>query len=319
MLIVIGGTTASGKSVLAMRLAERLGAQIVNADSRQVYCHLGILTAKPTPKDEGRVLHNLYGYLPPDRQNSVGDWLQRVAPFIDRSRISGQPLIIVGGTGLYLKALLEGLPEMPDIPTAVRQKIKAETFELPTSAIHSMLFDEDPIMAGRLRPTDRQRNLRALEVVRATGMSLADWQIRPLKRIKLPVRRKLLAILPDRDTCARRIEQRFHEMVQIGACDEIAEAIKHYPDLKSLPLSRTTGVSELLGYLEGRTELASAIRKAIVATRQYAKRQRTWFRHQAPQFQIITDVGDCASLVEQMMHCEAVGNTDPFKIAAEDC
>lgn len=304
MLVVIGGTTASGKSTLALNVAQAIGAEIVNADSRQVYRDLGLLTARPTAADTERVRHHLYGYLDADQQNSAGDWLRKIEPVLSYAIDEDRPLVVVGGTGLYIKALLEGLPAMPDIPGEIREAIAGETAAWPSTRIHARLAVEDPVMARRLRPSDRQRLLRALEVMRATGISLADWQTRPLRRLSLPQTRLGVAIVPDRGLCAARIEQRLEVMLRAGSCDQIVETLRHHPTLEDLPLARTTGVPELLAYLKGRIGLGEARRRTLVATRHYAKRQRTWFRHQSPDLPVIRDVGENLSFERLMMHCK---------------
>ncbi len=292
MVILIGGTTASGKSSLAFALAKRLGAAIVNADSRQVYRDLPILTARPTAQDEARVPHHLYGYLPAQERNSVWSWLERVRPIVEEATSSDRDLVVVGGTGLYLEALLEGMSAIPDVPEDVRQAVHEETDALATLAIHELLCARDPIMAQRLKPSDRQRMIRALEVVAATGISLAEWQQSQPCRIALPEKVYGLAILPDRDTCALRIERRFLTMIEHGALEELKDVVDRVPDFAATPLATASGAKDLLAHLEGTVSLDDAIERSVIATRQYAKRQRTWFRNRMGRFRIVEDIGD---------------------------
>ncbi len=292
VLIVIGGTTASGKSALAMTLGKQFSAEIMNADSRQVYRDLAILTARPGPAEERKIPHHLYGYLGPEEQTSVGEWLRCAAPIVARAADTGRPLIVVGGTGLYLKALVEGFPQMPDIPRSARRELEQDTRELSGAEVHALLAKEDPELAAKLQRNDRQRTLRGLEVIRATGQSLLYWQEKPKIQLSRPRRTLMFAVLPYRNLCAERIERRFRDMLSMGACDELAVLLKRYPDLLALPLARTTGAAELTGYLLGRSDLSTATEMAIIATRQYAKRQRTWFRHQATQFTVFEAMGE---------------------------
>ena len=204
-LIVIGGPTASGKSALALRLAEAVGGMIINADSMQLYRDLRILTARPTPEDEARVPHRLYGVLDAEDPASAGRWLELAGIAIGEARAEGRPAIVVGGTGLYLHALLHGIAPVPEIPAAVQSAARARFAALGAPAFHAELAKRDPAMAARLRPSDRQRLIRAYEVVVGTGRSLAAWQAAPPVRVELPMPRIGIALTPPRAALYERI------------------------------------------------------------------------------------------------------------------
>lgn len=277
--VVIAGATASGKSALAMDLAERLGGAVVNADSMQVYRELRILTARPSPEDEARAPHRLYGHVGAARPYSVAAWradAERVLADLDAAGILP---ILTGGTGLYFMALLNGLSVVPDIPDDVRDPIRRFVEEAGPEAAHRRLARVDPAMAARLRPSDSQRIARALEVIEATGRSLAAWQANP----PLPpilgtgdVRRIVLEI--DRAELHRRIERRFDQMMAAGALAEV-EALAALGLPETQPAMRAIGVGPLLAARRGEIGLDEAFARAKAETRQYAKRQETWFRH----------------------------------------
>lgn len=278
-LLLIGGTTASGKSQLALRLAQATGGVVVNADSMQLYRDLRILTARPAPAAEALVPHALYGVLDAAETGSVGRWLELLAPVLERCRGEGRPALVVGGTGLYLEALREGLAPVPEIPTALRARLRAEAAGVPAAELHRRLAARDPVMAARLRPSDPQRILRALEVLEATGRSLADWQAAPRHRLALPGRVLGIALLPPADVVARRIEERLARMVAAGGLEELRRLLARTDLAADAPLLRATGVPELKAVLEGHTTLAEGLARAATATRRYAKRQRTFLRH----------------------------------------
>ena len=281
-LFVIAGPTASGKSALALRLAEATGGVIVNADSMQLYRDLRILTARPSAAEEARVPHRLFGILDAAEPASVGRWLELAADAIAEASAAGRPAIVVGGTGLYLHALLHGLAPVPDIPEEVRAAARRRLAEGGLSALRAGLAELDPVMAARLRPGDRQRILRAYEVVVATGRSLAAWQQMPPRRIALPERRFGLALMPPRAALYERIERRLRDMIAHGALDELA-ALHRRGLPEDLPLMKAVTVPELLAYVSGCVDLDTALARAIVQTRRYAKRQITWLRHQLPE------------------------------------
>jgi tRNA dimethylallyltransferase len=290
-LVVIGGTTASGKTALAVEVARRLGAVVVNADALQLYRDLPILTARPGPGEQQGVPHHLFGVLGPHETASTGSWLAAVAPFLELSARGGAPVVLVGGTGLYIRALLQGMAPVPEIPPAVREAVRRLAASVPPVALHARLAAEDPVMASRLRPSDPQRIARALEVVRATGRSLAAWQADPPVRPVLPPVVTGIALLPPPATRARLIRQRLERMVAAGALDEL-DALRRRLGGATAPVFRTLGAAELLRHLDGAHDLETALETAATATRRYAKRQSTFFRHQLPMLEPFAAIAD---------------------------
>ncbi len=290
-LLVIGGPTASGKSTLALHLAEALNGVIINADSMQLYRELPLLTARPGPADEARVPHRLFGVLGAADPASVGSWLELAGAAIEASRAAGRLPIVVGGTGLYLSALLRGLAPVPPVPTATRAAVEAMCEHLGGPGLHAELRRRDPVMAARLRPSDRQRLIRAFEVLAATGRSLADWQALPRFRIRLPQPLVGLALLPPRPLLQLRIERRLRAMLEAGALAELGALRRAHPE-PDLPLLKAVAVPELCAHLDGLLDLATALARAVVRTRQYAKRQVTWLRHQLPELEPLQGFGD---------------------------
>lgn len=281
-LVLIGGTTASGKSALALRLAAATGGVIVNADSMQLYRELRVLTARPSAADEARAEHRLYGVLAGHETGSVGRWLDLVEPVLAAAMATGRTAIVVGGTGLYLEALLEGLAPVPEIPPGLRAGLRAEAAGLPAPELHRRLAALDRAMAARLRPSDPQRILRALEVALATGRSLAEWQALPRRHVALPARRLGVALALPQAVLVPRIEARLRAMVAGGALDEV-QALLAQGLPEGSPVMKATGVPELRAHLEGRASLEAALAEAALRTRQYARRQRTFLRHRLPQ------------------------------------
>jgi tRNA dimethylallyltransferase len=276
-VILIAGPTASGKSAVALDLAERLGGVIVNADSMQVYRELRIVTARPSAADETRAPHRLYGILPADDPCSVGRWLQWAHKEIEAALETGRVPIVVGGTGMYLSALTEGLAEIPEVPAAVRAAVQQRLARTGTAALHAELARRDPQMAERLRPTDPQRVARALEVLEATGRSLRDWQAAPKQGgLQRPWYGVLLA--PPRQLLYGRCDSRLRAMLEQGALDEVAGLLQRNLD-PALPAMRALGVPHLIRHLRGECSREEALTAAQTATRRYAKRQMTWFRH----------------------------------------
>jgi tRNA dimethylallyltransferase len=290
-LIVVAGPTASGKSALALRIAEAERGVIINADSMQLYRDLPILTARPTPEDEARAPHRLYGILDAADPASVGRWLELAAAAMGEALAGQRPAIVVGGTGLYLKALLHGLAPVPEIPAGMRKFARTRLADLGPAGLRGELAGLDPVMAARLRPTDRQRLLRAYEVVIATGRSLAAWQEAEPVRTSLPARRLGLALVPPRAALYERIERRLRDMVERGALEEL-RALHRRALQADLPLLKAVAVPELLAHVSGRTDLDTALDRAIVQTRRYAKRQLTWLRHQLPELRPVVDFGE---------------------------
>lgn len=275
--ILIAGPTASGKSALAMAFAERIGGAIINADSMQVYREIPILSARPTAADEARVPHLLYGHVPASEPYSAGRFVREARDAIEAARKAGRVPIITGGTGLYFKALTEGLAPIPDIPAPIRQHWRREAERTGTEQLHAFLAARDPRMAARLAPQDTQRIVRALEVLEATGRSLADWQEEIAEPVLDPARAIRLVVLPDRFDLHRHAEARFDAMLERGALAE-AEAFAALGLDPDLPAARALGLRPLMAHLAGDTTLAAAVAAAKAETRQYIKRQTTWIR-----------------------------------------
>jgi tRNA dimethylallyltransferase len=275
--ILIAGPTASGKSAAALELAERLGGTVVNADSMQVYRELPILAAHPAPEERAGAPHRLYGTIPAAEAYSVGRWLNDAKEAISDAEVEGRVPILVGGTGLYFKALQEGLAPVPDVPPEIRSLWRDRAATLGAAALHRELDARDPAMAARIPPTDSQRIVRALEVVDATSISLAEWQGAAAAPVLAPEGVERLVIAPERAPLYAAIDTRFDRMVEAGAIEEVGALLAFGLD-PGLPAMRAHGVRELAGYLSGRTSRAEAIAKAKTETRRYAKRQMTWLK-----------------------------------------
>jgi tRNA dimethylallyltransferase len=275
--ILIAGPTASGKSGLALALAERLGGTVINADSMQVYRELRILTARPPAEDESRIPHALYGFVSGAAAYSAGRYAADAAKAIADARAAGRVPIVVGGTGLYFKVLLEGLSPVPAADPQVRAYWRERARARPTSQLHALLASRDPETAARLMPTDTQRIVRALEVLESTGRSLTDWQREPGQPVLRETDTVRLAMLPEREAMAQAIETRFDAMLQAGALEEVAALLRLGLSWE-LPVMRALGVAPLAGHIAGRLSLADAALQAKAETRQYAKRQITWLR-----------------------------------------
>ena len=276
--VLIAGPTASGKSALALALAERIGGTIVNADSMQVYADLRIITARPTPAEEARVPHRLYGQVDAAVNYSVGQYLADARAALDDVRRSGRVAIFVGGTGLYFKALTAGLAAVPPIPPDIRESVRARLARHSAPVLHAELARLDPAAAARLSPNDRTRVARALEVVEATGRPLADWQAQGLPAL-IGTQAPRVFIAPDRAALYARIDARFATMIAAGALDEVRLLAARGLD-PLLPAMKAHGVPWLIRHLAGEITLEEAAHHARLDTRHYAKRQFTWFRHQ---------------------------------------
>ena len=275
--ILIAGPTASGKSGLALRLAEHLGGVVVNADSMQVYRELRILTARPAPAEEARVPHALYGFVPGAESYSAGRYAVDVERVLADARRAGRRPIIVGGTGLYFKTLVEGLSPIPSIPEEVRAHWRTEAADKGAAHVHGVLAARDAEMAKRLAPGDTQRIVRALEVLDATGMSLAEWQRLPRAPVLDLAETIPLVVAVDREELSRRIDLRFLTMLEQGALDEVLQ-LKTLELDPTLPLMTALGVRPLLRHLAGELSRDEAIAAGQAETRLYAKRQATWAR-----------------------------------------
>ncbi|MEH6754394.1 MAG: tRNA (adenosine(37)-N6)-dimethylallyltransferase MiaA [Alphaproteobacteria bacterium] len=282
-VVVIAGPTASGKSGLALEVAEALTGTIVNADSMQVYDDLRILTARPSVEDEARVPHRLYGYRQASDMASAADWARDARAEIADIRAAARRPIVVGGTGLYLRALMEGIAEIPQIPKAVRDTARERRKQIGAEAFHQELAARDPESAARLHATDSQRMSRAWEVFEATGRALSDWHRDPVPPTGLTFR--IVVLMPARDDLYANCESRFDQMLEMGALDEVralasrAEREQLSPDL---PIFKALGYPALSAHLRGEMSLEDAKSKSRQQTRNYAKRQMTWLRHQLP-------------------------------------
>jgi tRNA dimethylallyltransferase len=277
--ILIAGPTASGKSALALRLADALGGVIVNADSMQVYRDLRIITARPTPQDEARVPHRLYGHVDAAENYSVGRWCRDVGEVLSELAGPGRLPILVGGTGLYFKALTAGLAAVPPIPPDVRSAVRGRLQPEGVRPLYAELIERDPQTANQLMPNDRSRIARALEVVLATGRSLYDWHREGLPPLLAPERAAKVFITCERAELVARIETRFAAMLKAGALEEVRALAERKLD-PSLPAMKAHGVPWLIRHLNGEISLDEAAAGAVMDTRRYAKRQLTWFRNQ---------------------------------------
>lgn len=271
------GATGTGKSALALEIAKTRPTVIINADAMQLVRELRILTARPTDEEMAQAAHALYGALPACEPTSVARWLTLVEPVIRHAWEEGKLPMLVGGTGMYIKALTEGLARVPEIPDLIRERIRTMNHELRITKLHQL----DPLMASRLKPGDTQRIARALEVIEATGVSLGDWQARSRAPL-FPNARIYAAHLEwPRPQLYERLNQRFLTMLQHGAIEEAKHLMALGLD-PSVPILRAHGVPELNAYLKGTLSLEQAMMKAQQNTRNYAKRQLTWLRNQLP-------------------------------------
>ena len=290
---LIAGTTASGKSDLALALAEATNGVVVNADSVQLYQSLPILTAQPTAADRARAEHRLYGVLADGESSSVARWLELAAATI--RAVQPRLAIVTGGTGFYLEALLRGLPDVPATPPPLRRMSEARLEALGQEAFARELAERDPVLAARGPPVDRQRLLRAWEVLELTGRSIASFGDADRRRADLPAFRGGVALVPPPAATATRIERRFDRMVAAGVVEEVA-AWREGPEAAASPLAKADGVREIAGHLDGRWPFAEARRATLVKVRRYAKRQRTWLRHRLPELEGVNATGEALSV-----------------------
>ena len=282
-IILIAGPTTSGKSALALELAQQLGAVIVNADSMQVYRDLRVITARPSAEEERRAPHRLYGHIDAAENFSVGRWAEEAAAALSETQRTDRAAIVVGGTGLYFSTLTQGLAAVPPIPAAIREEVRARLHSDGVAALHSELKWRDPAMAARLMPGDRARITRALEVVLATGRSLLDWHGENTPARVDTARAAKVFLAPERDALLRRIDARFDAMMAAGALEEV-RALAARGLNPELPAMKAHGVPWLVRHLSGEIPLDQAVTEAKRDTRQYTKRQATWFRNQLPEF-----------------------------------
>ncbi len=274
--MLIAGPTASGKSALALARARESGGLVVNADAMQVYDVLQLVTARPAAAEMGEVPHRLYGMVHPGRKFSTGDWLRAVRPVL--AEADGRELIFVGGTGLYFEALTKGFAEVPEVPAEAVARAEAAIAGLDGAGRGRLIAERDPAMAARLKAPDPQRVTRALAVLEATGRSLASFQDDLQAGLLEGFALERLVLNPDREVLRQRIRRRFETMLEAGAAAEV-EALRQLGLDPALPAMKAIGVPEITDWLEGRLSPEAAIERAVIATRQYAKRQRTWFRN----------------------------------------
>lgn len=285
--ILIAGATASGKSQLALALARRVGGIVINADSMQVYGELEILTARPGAADLAAAPHRLYGHVSARDPYSVARWLEELKAELAAAHAQGVVPIVVGGTGMFLTAATEGLADIPAIPAAVRAGVRGRLKRDGAAALHAALTCLDPATAARLRPTDSQRIARALEVFEGTGVSLATWQTQGAVPL-LPLDQTHAFVLdPGRPELNRRIDARFDAMVAGGALDEARRFAAGGFDPAS-PAAKALGLRPLIEVAEGRRPLEEAVALGKIQSRQYAKRQATWFRNKMIAWNVIT-------------------------------
>jgi tRNA dimethylallyltransferase len=267
--IIVAGPTASGKSALALALAEKLNGVVINADSMQVYSTLRIVTARPSEEDEARVPHRLYGVLGPSELCSAGRWRSLAVAEMEAVWADGKLPVVCGGTGLYIRSLMQGLSPIPDIPEDVRNAARALFEQMGNQAFHEMLATRDPVISARLHPGNSQQ---------ATGRTLSDWQAEP-PTDALDASFYAVSIAPEREALYEGCDRRFRLMMEQGALEEVKAIVAMNLD-PALPAMKALGVPELAAYLAGNCSLEEAIRRAQQTTRNYAKRQLTWFRHQ---------------------------------------
>jgi len=276
VVALIAGPTASGKSALAMALADLTPSVIINADSMQVYRDLRVVTARPDEADEARHPHRLFGYIDGAEACSAARWARDAKMAVSQAHAERRLPVLVGGTGLYLRTLLDGIAPVPDIDPEVRADIRA----MAVTDAYEALTREDATAAGRLAPGDTTRVARALEVVRSTGQPLAYWQMQSVGGIAASIQLVPLALLPPRDWLFARCDARFEIMIDAGQSEVAALAGRKLDP--ALPVMRAIGVSEIVGLLDGGLDRSRAVAAGQLATRRYAKRQYTWFANQSP-------------------------------------
>ncbi len=278
-VLIVAGPTASGKSPLALDIAREFNGVVINADSMQVYAELRVLTARPTPRDEARTPHRLYGTIPASQRCSAARWRDMALAEIEDATSSGKLAVVCGGTGLYLRALCQGLSPVPEIPPDTRRRLAARLAAQGAVALHGDLAARDPEMAARLEPADGQRIARALEVLEATGRSLAAWQAQDSHGPPAGLRFTTILLSPPREALYEACDARLAAMVEQGVLEEV-RAVCALDLAPGLPAMKALGLREFAAHLAGDITLDDALDEARQATRRYAKRQMTWFRHQ---------------------------------------
>ncbi|HMM92425.1 MAG TPA: tRNA (adenosine(37)-N6)-dimethylallyltransferase MiaA [Bradyrhizobium sp.] len=285
--VLIAGPTASGKSALALELAQKTGGIVINTDSMQVYRDLRIITARPTVAEEARAPHRLYGHVDASVNFSAGAWVADAEKVLAEARAAKRLPIFIGGSGLYFKALTRGLSAVPPIRPEIREDVRARLERCGVEALHAELARRDPVSAERLKPRDRTRIARALEVIEATGRALPDWHREGLPPLLPPGDFTALFLAPERDQLYAQIDARFDTMLEAGALEEVAALAARKLD-PLLPAMKAHGVPALIRYLSSEVTRDQAAETGRADTRHYAKRQFTWFRHQLPEFEWVT-------------------------------
>jgi len=297
--VLIAGPTASGKSAAALALAERLGGTVINADSMQIYRELAVLTARPTEAETARVPHRLYGHVSVREPYSVGRYQSDAAAALAEARGQGRVPVFIGGTGLYFAALTEGLANIPPVPAQIREAVRARREAIGADAFFAALAARDPEAGARLRPSDTQRTLRAMEVLEATGRPLSHWQAHAGEPVLGGLTLARFVIAPPRSVLHARIDARFEAMVARGALEEAAALAGLDP---RLPAAKTLGLRQLQAVVAGTMARLEALAAAQAATRQYAKRQMTWFRHRMTGWKWLVDENPGNFLPEMLSH-----------------
>ena len=296
-MALIAGPTASGKSALALDLARAADGVVVNADSAQVYRDLRVITARPSVKEEVLAPHSLFGHVDAaDTGYSAARWAAEAAREVDAAHAAGRLPILVGGTGLYLRTLIDGIAPVPAIDAHVRAEVRA----LPVAEAHAALAAEDPAAAARLAPADTTRVARALEVVRGTGRPLAEWQAARAGGIGDRIDLVATILLPPRDVLVARCDARLAQMFDGGAPEEVAALLARADLPADAPVRRAIGVPEIAAWLAGDATRDAALAAARLATRRYAKRQLTWFRHQPPPTWLRTESYTAAVILDRL-------------------
>jgi len=287
-VIVLFGPTASGKTAAAVRLARAVGGEVINADSRQLYRQMPVITACPGPEERAACPHHLFEVLDPTQRCSAAMWAGMAQEAIAQVLARGRVPLLVGGTGFYLRALMEGVSAIPDVPPAVEASFRGAD----PRALHAQLRDVDPPLAARLQPTDTQRLVRALAVARHTGVALSEWQ--QGARAGAPYAFARLALSPDRAVLHARIARRWQAMLDAGVVDEV-RALRAAGYDPALPAMTGLGIPELGAYLDGALTLEEAGRRVVAGSRRYAKRQVTWLRHSYHPDRVFADGEDVAA------------------------
>lgn len=314
-VIVVIGPTASGKTALAIELARRLAGTVVNFDSMQVYAELRILTARPTPEEEAIVPHRLFGMLPAAVACSAALYRETALPALDEIEGQGRLPVLAGGTGLYLRSLVDGISAVPDVPDEIRQTVRGRLATEGSGALHALLVARDPVMAARLEPGDGQRLARAVEVLEATGRSLADWQAAPPDGPPFGRRAFVIRLDPPRPQLYGRIDARVTRMVADHVLDEVREVLGLGLD-PLLPAMKAHGLREFGDHLAGRATLDDAIARTRLATRHYAKRQGTWGRNQLAPDVTLTEFIEAQHL--ERIADQLFPKIDDFLLTASD-